>query len=103
MAKSKLRIGYIARSNVGGKSRFVFHESSYTRRITARGDRVYSDMLLFPVDYEDVALTTSQIKEKGVIVITEPFFLDDELRDKVINWIEWANSVDQKEYDPFAE
>lgn len=43
------------------------------------------------------------MKEKGLIVVCEPFFVDDELREKVTKWVEWANSVDQKEYDPFAE
>ena len=103
MAKSKLRIGYIVRSIVDGKPRFAFRESSYTRRITARGDRVYSDMLLFPVDYEDIASTTSLIKEHHIMVVTEPFFLDDELRDKAIRWVKWANNADPKDYDPFEE
>lgn len=103
MAKSKLSIGYIARSVVDGKPQFAFRESSYTRRITARGDMVYSDMLLFPVDYEDVASTTSLIKECALMVVTEPFFLDDELRDKVAKWIEWANNADPKDYDLFEE
>lgn len=28
--------------------------------------------------------------------------MDDELREKVIKWVEWANKADPKEYDPFA-
>lgn len=31
----------------------------------------------------------------------EPFLLDDELKEKAIKWVEWANKADPKEYDPF--
>ena len=76
----------------------VYHQ----RKITAGGDRVYCKML-YPTDYEDVQHNTEIMKEKGLIVVCEPFFVDDELREKVTKWVEWANSVDQKEYDSFAE
>lgn len=101
MGKSKMRLGYIVRYG-GDKPKFGFREFSYTRRITSRGDRVYSNMMM-PVDYEDVKLTTDQMKEEGIVIVGEPFFLDDELRTKTIRWVEWANNVDPKEYDPFFE
>ena len=103
MPNSKLRIGYIVRYGKDSNQKFGYREDSYTRRITSKGDRVYSDMLLSPIDYEDVVNTTNQIKEPGIVVVQEPFFVDDELRDKVIKWVEWANKVSQKEYDPFWE
>jgi single-stranded-DNA-specific exonuclease len=28
--------------------------------------------------------------------------LCDELKEKVVKWVEWANNADPKEYDPFA-
>lgn len=103
MTKSNMRLGYIARSVTNGVQKFLFREASYTRKITSRGDKIYSKMLAFPVDYEDVEETTRQIKEDGVMVVTEPFFLDDGLEEKVLNWIEWTNSVERSMYDPFAE
>lgn len=42
-------------------------------------------------------------KNPSVILVREPFLLDDELRDKVTRWVEWANNADPNEYDPFAE
>lgn len=38
----------------------------------------------------------------NLILVQEPFLLDDELRERVNRWVEWANKVDPKEYDPFA-
>ena len=39
----------------------------------------------------------------NIILVQEPFLLDDELREKVTKWVEWANNVDPKEYDPFEQ
>lgn len=97
------KIGYIVR--YGDREtgyRFKFREASYTRKISSRGDRIYSKML-YPQDYDDVKCNTKIMKEKGVILVTEPFFLDDELREKAVKWVEWANNASQKEYDPFYE
>ena len=38
-----------------------------------------------------------------IIVVREPFLLDDELRERAIKWVEWANKVDESEYNPFAK
>lgn len=96
------KIGYIVRTGASDP-RFIFRESSYTRKITPRGDKIYSKMLCFPVDYEEVMETTSQMREKGIVIVSEPFFLDEFVRDKATKWVEWANSADPKEYDPFAD
>ena len=45
-------------------------------------------------------LATKENKE--LIIVREPFLLDDELKKKVVSWVEWANKADPKEYDPFA-
>lgn len=98
----KMKIGYIVRygqRETGFK--FRFRESSYTRKITSRGDRIYSKML-YPLDYTDVKDNTDMMRREGIILVNEPFFLDDELRDKAIRWVEYANNADPKEYDPFA-
>lgn len=82
---------------------FQFIEAAGTRRIGARSDRVYSKMMSCPVDYDEV-LSNAQLMKNNptLILVQEPFLVDDELRDKVTKWVEWANQADPKEYDPFA-
>lgn len=105
---SKMKIGYISRRNLEMNpyltERFKFTEATFTRKINSRGDKVYSKMLLFPVDYEEIVDNANIMKENpNLIIVTEPFLLYDELREKVIKWVEWANNADPKEYDPFVE
>lgn len=105
---TKMKIGYICRYDLDLNphltERFKFKEATFTRTINSRGDKVRSKMLLFPVDYEEIVNNANMMKENpNLILITEPFLLDDELRDKVIKWIEWANTADPKDYDPFAK
>ncbi len=102
-----MKIGYIQQYdlelNPHLTERFKFREASFTRKINSRGDRVYSKMLLYPVDYEEIVSTAEMMKKNPkLIIVREPFLLDDELRQKVIEWVEWANKADPKDYDPFA-
>lgn len=101
MAKKKvvtnmaMKIGYIQeidlQLNPQYKERFRFKEASFTRRISSRGDRVYSKMLAYPVDYEEIVDNATIMKKNSkVILVREPFLLDDELRKKVTEWVEWA-------------
>lgn len=102
-----MKIGYIRRNNTElnpTRPRFEFREATFTRRISNRGDRVYSKMLVRPVDYEDIVETANEMKnDSGIIVVNEPFLLDDDLRKKIVRWVEWANKADPSEYDPFAK
>lgn len=102
-----MKIGYIVEYdlelNPHLTEKFKFREATFTRRISSRGDRVYSKMLMYPVDYEDIVGNANIMKNNpSLILVREPFLLDDELREKVTKWVEWANHADQKEYDPFA-
>lgn len=102
-----MKIGYIVRYdltlNPHLTERFKFREATFTRRISSKGDRVYSKMLQFPVDYEEVVDNAEIMKNNpSLILVCEPFLLDDELRDRVIKWVDWANHADPKEYDPFV-
>ena len=102
-----MKIGYIneidLEINTHLNKKFEFKEATFTRRISSRGDRVYSKLLLFPVDYEEIVDNANIMKKNSNIILTrEPFLLDDELREKVTKWVEWANHADPKEYDPFA-
>lgn len=103
-----MKIGYIQEYdlelNPHLTERFKFREASFTRRISSRGDRVYSKMLQFPVDYEEIVDNANMMKNNsGVILVREPFLLDDELKEKVTKWVDWANKADPHEYDPFAK
>jgi hypothetical protein len=61
-------------------------------------------MLSRPIDYEEIADNATFMKEHpGIIIVNEPFLLDDELREKAIKWVEWANKADPIEYDPFEK
>ena len=100
--ESKMKIGYIAKYdlklNPHLKGRFEFKEATYTRKINSRGDKIYSKLLAYPFDYEEVADNADIMKKNdSIILVQEPFLLDDELREKVIKWVEWANQADPKE------
>lgn len=101
-----MKIGYICRHNLELNpqltERFSFREATFTRRISSKGDRVYSKMLQFPVDYEEIVDNANLMKDSNLILVCEPFLLDDELKEKAVKWVEWANNADPKEYDPFA-
>ena len=103
-----MKIGYIAEYdlelNPHLTEKFKFRESTFTRRISSRGDRVYSKMLQFPVDYEEIVDNANIMKNNSdIILVREPFLLDDELKEKVTKWVEWANHAEPSEYDPFAK
>ena len=103
-----MKIGYIAEYdlelNPHLTEKFKFRESTFTRRISSRGDRVYSKMLQFPVDYEEIVDNANMMKNNSnIILVREPFLLDDELKEKVTKWVDWDNKADPHEYDPFAK
>lgn len=103
-----MKIGYIVKYNLelnpNLTERFAFREGTCTRTINSRGDKVRSKILRFAVDYEEIEENAKLLKENpGIMLVREPFLLDDELRDRAIRWVEWANKADPKEYDPFAE
>lgn len=102
-----MKIGYIRKNNLELNphltEKFSFREASFTRRISSRGDRVYSKMLRSPVDYEEIVDNADIMKgDSGLILVGEPFLLDDELKQTVLRWVEWANKADPKEYDLWA-
>nr|DAR25348.1 MAG TPA: hypothetical protein [Caudoviricetes sp.] len=103
-----MKIGYIMVYDLEMNShlteKFKFRESTFTRRITSKSDRVYSKILQFPADYEEIVDNANIMKNNPQLILTrEPFLLDDELKEKVTKWVEWANKADPSEYDPFAK
>lgn len=104
----KMMLGYIRKNNLELNpqltDKFRLIEASYTQHISSRGNKIKSKIFSCSMDYDDVAMNTKILKEHpDMILVHEPFFMDDELRDRVIKWVEWANHADPKEYDPFAE
>lgn len=103
-----MKLGYIREHNLQLNphltERFKFVEAACTRVINSKGDKVRCKLFYGSFDYEDVASTAKIMKENPkVILVREPFLLDDELREKCIKWVEWANKADPSEYDPFAK
>lgn len=103
-----MKIGYIRRNNLELNphltEKFQFKEANFTRRISSKSDRVYSKMLAYPIDYEEIVDNANMMKDNnGLILVCEPFLLDDELKEKVIRWVEWANNADPKDYELFPE
>lgn len=101
-----MKIGYIQqydlRLNPHIKERFRFISANATRIISSRGDKVRTKILCLPVDYEEVKENADIVKQNPhLILVREPFILDDELRDKCEKWVEWANKADPADYDPF--
>lgn len=99
-----MKIGYIAKHdlelNPQLSKRFEFKEASFTRRISSRGDTIRSKLLRMPVDYQEIVNNANFMKNQtGIMLIREPFLLDDELRERCIRWVAWANSVDPSEYE----
>ena len=102
-----MKIGYIRKHNLELnpqlQEKFTFKECTFTRRISSKGDRVYSK-LFYPLDYEEIVDNANMMKENpGLIMVNSPFLLDDELREKAIRWVEWANKADESKYNPFAK
>ena len=101
-----MKIGYIRKHNLELNphltEKFTFREATFTRKITSKSDRVYSK-LIYPIDYQEIVDNANMMKkDQGIIIVNEPFLLDDELREKAIKWVEWANTVDEKEYSMFS-
>lgn len=102
-----MKIGYIVKNNLELNphltQRFEFKESTFTRTINNRGDKIRSKMLIHSYDYEEIVDNANMMKgDSRLILVQEPFLLDDDLREKCLKWVDWANKADPKEYDPFA-
>ena len=86
-----MKIGYIVKYdltlNPHLTERFKFREATFTRKVNSRGDRVYSKMLQFPIDYQEIVDNANIMKNSNLILVQEPFLLDDELREKVTKWV----------------
>jgi len=62
--------------------------------ITRRMEEWPIKMLHGSFDYCDIVDNANIMKEKSIILVGEPFLLDDDLRNNAIKWVERANSSD---------
>lgn len=95
------KIGYISvrdlTLNPQLTERFKFIEATFTRTINSRGDRIRSKILCFPVEYEEIVGNANIMKKNPtLILVREPFLLDDELRERCISWVERSNTLDRE-------
>lgn len=93
----KMKIGYIRENdlklNPHLTERFQFKEATFTRRISNRGDRVYSKILLYPVDYEEIMSNAKIMRDNpSVILVREPFLLGEDFAEYSLpkKWIKVA-------------
>lgn len=103
-----MKIGYIQRYDLALNphltERFKFIEASVTRTINSRGDKIRSKILWGAVDYSEVESNAQMMHDDPhLIIVCEPFLLDEEPKTKCKKWVEWANTADPSEYDPFNE
>ena len=82
-----MKIGYIQEIdlelNPHLTEKLRLKKATFTRRISSRGDRVYSKMLAYPVDYDEIIDNANMNRgNSGLMLVGEPFLLDDELREK---------------------
>jgi hypothetical protein len=107
MMATEQKIGYIRKNNLelnpDLKEKFKYIEDKFTRKITSRSDRVYSQKFI-PLDYEEIVENAKMMKGDGnLILVQKPFLVDDELRKIVLRWVDWANQAEPWQYDPFAK
>lgn len=96
-------IGYIKKNNLELNPysiyKFKFIEDNYTRKISNRSDRIYSTKFR-PLNYEYVKSNADMLKGNDkIMLVGEVVLLDEELRERMIKWVEWANSTDDKVHD----
>lgn len=106
--KSLVKIGYIQRYDLDLNphltERFKFVEASASRTINSRGDKIKSKILWGSVDYSEVEINARLMHENPkLIIVCEPFLLDEELKMKCLKWVEWANTAHPSEYEPFYD
>lgn len=100
-----MKVGYISkRIDENGKETFKYREANATRRIGVKADTVKVSFLYGTTPYEEIDSNTRIMNAKsGLILVNEPFFTNEETKDRVERWCEWANSCEHKEYSLFGE
>ena len=99
-----MKVGYISRRrDENGKETFKYREGNATRRIGVRSDTIKVNFLYGTIPYEEVKSNTEFMSGGKLIIVQEPFFTNDALKERVEKWCEWANSCEHREYSLFGE
>ena len=99
-----MKVGYISRrTDENGKEIFRYIEGNATRRIGTRLDTIKVNFLYGTTPYEEVKSNTEFMAEGKLVVVQEPFFTNDALKERLEKWCEWANSCEHREYSFFGE
>lgn len=99
-----VKIGYISRRiDADGKEKFSYREGSATRRIGVRSDTIKVRFLYGTTPYDEVRSNTEMLKNENIMLVREPFFTDEKMRERCEKWCDWANSCEHREYSFFAE
>ena len=95
-----MKVGYISkRIDENGKETFKYFEANGVRRVGVRTDNVRVKFLQIPYPYDEILDNTEFIKNgNNLILVCEPFFTDEELKERCLKWCEWASSCKHKEY-----
>ena len=98
------KVGYISRrADENGKEIFRYIEGNATRRIGTRSDNIKVKFLYGTTPYEEVKSNTEFMAEGKLVVVQEPFFTNDALKERLEKWCEWANNCEHREYSFFGE
>ena len=93
-------IGYIRKSQKYGSDTWTWElvDSKVSRMsIGKRGVRVYANHFS-PFDDEELRSNTQFMQERNsLILVHEPFVLDDELRERCERWVAWINEDPENE------
>ena len=99
-----MKVGYISRrADENGKDIFRYIEGNATRRIGTRSDNIKVKFLYGTTPYEEVKSNTEFITDGKLVVVQEPFFTNDALKERLEKWCEWANNCEHREYSFFGE
>ena len=95
-----MRVGYISKrvDIETGKETFKYIEGNATRRIGVRTDTIKVKFLYGTIPYEEVLSNTEILSDTRIMIVQEPFFTNDEMKERAQKWCDWANSCENREY-----
>lgn len=84
-------------SNPNSSDRFVFEKSPCARCVTDKRDIVYTNTSVKPINYCLLVENANMMKgNKELILVDEPFLLDDELELRAKKWVRNQNKQSNK-------
>lgn len=99
-----MKVGYISRRRDydTGKETFKYIEGNATRRIGTRSDTIKVNFLYGTTPYDEVKSNTDELSNAKIMLVNEPFFTNEEMKERAERWCEWANNCEHREYSFFG-